>query len=78
MLFRNNRNLKDFSVDLSNAARLRDLIPPDCVYVAESGVREPRDAEMLRRIGADAALVGEALMRSPDKAAMLGKLRGGS
>ncbi|MBR4500567.1 MAG: indole-3-glycerol phosphate synthase TrpC [Clostridia bacterium] len=74
----NNRNLKDFSVDLSNAARLRDLIPPDCVYVAESGVREPRDAEMLRRIGADAALVGEALMRSPDKAAMLGKLRGGS
>ena len=74
----NNRNLKDFSVDLSNAARLRDLIPPECVYVAESGVREPRDAEMLRRIGADAALVGEALMRSPDRAGMLRKLRGGS
>ena len=74
----NNRNLKDFSVDLSNAARLRDLIPPDRVYVAESGVREPRDAEMLRVIGADAALVGEALMRSPDRAGMLRKLRGAS
>ena len=74
----NNRNLKDFSVDLSNAARLRNLIPPDCVYVAESGVREPRDAEKLREIGADAVLVGETLMRSADKAEMLRKLRGGS
>ena len=74
----NNRNLKDFSVDLSNAARLRDLIPPDCVYVAESGVREPRDTEALKTIGADAVLVGEALMRSPDKADMLRKLRGES
>lgn len=74
----NNRSLKDFSVDLSNAARLRDLIPPDRVYVAESGVREPRDTEKLRSIGADAVLVGEALMRSPDKAGTLRKLRGGS
>lgn len=73
----NNRSLKDFSVDLSNAARLRDLVPPDCVYVAESGVRGPQDTEILRRIGADAALVGEAMMLSPDKAAMLRELRGG-
>lgn len=40
----NNRNLKDFSVDFSNAARLRDLIPPSAVYVAESGVTGPADA----------------------------------
>ncbi len=73
----NNRSLKDFSVDLSNAARLRDLIPPECVYVAESGIREPRDTERLRSVGADAVLVGEALMRASDKADMLGKLRGG-
>ena len=67
----NNRNLKDFSVDFSNAARLRDRIPPECSYVAESGVRTPEDAAALRKIGADAALIGEALMR----AAMLSALR---
>ncbi len=71
----NNRNLKDFSVDFSNAARLRDLIPPDRVYVAESGVRSPEDAGVLRSIGADAVLVGEALMRAPDKGAFLRRMR---
>lgn len=67
----NNRNLKDFSVDFSNAARLRDLIPPEAVYVAESGVKGPADAAVLKSIGADAVLIGEALMRSKDKGAML-------
>lgn len=71
----NNRNLKDFSVDFSNAARLRDLIPPEAVYVAESGVKGPEDAAALRSIGADAALIGEALMRAKDKGAMLAALR---
>ena len=60
----NNRNLKDFSVDFSNAARLRDQIPPGVLYVAESGVRAPEDVSALKRIGADAVLVGEALMRA--------------
>lgn len=72
----NNRNLKDFSVDFSNAARLRDRIPPDCVYVAESGVKGPEDVERLKGIGADAALIGEALMRAEDPGIMLEKLRG--
>ena len=72
----NNRNLKDFSVDLGNAARLRDQIPAGCVYVAESGVKTPEDVDRLRRIGADAALIGEALMRSEDPAAMLRRLKG--
>ncbi len=71
----NNRNLKDFSVDLTNAQRLRDLIPPETVYVAESGVTGPEDAAALRRAGADAVLVGEAMMRAPDKAAMLARMR---
>lgn len=71
----NNRNLKDFSVDFSNAARLRDLIPPGTVYVAESGVKGPEDAHTLKAIGADAALVGEALMRAKNKGAMLAALR---
>ena len=71
----NNRNLKDFSVDFSNAARLRDLIPDECVYVAESGVSKPEDAAALGKIGADAVLMGEALMRAKDKAALLAKMR---
>lgn len=71
----NNRNLKDFSVDFSNAARLREKIPPSAVYVAESGVRGPEDAAALKKIGADAALIGEALMRAPDKGALLARMR---
>lgn len=71
----NNRNLKDFSVDFSNAARLRDRIPPGVLYVAESGLTGPADAAALKQLGADAALVGEALMRAPDKGAMLASLR---
>lgn len=71
----NNRNLKDFSVDFSNAARLRDRIPPGVLYVAESGLTGPEDAAALKRLGADAALVGEALMRAPDKGAVLASLR---
>ncbi|MDD3214779.1 MAG: indole-3-glycerol phosphate synthase TrpC [Eubacteriales bacterium] len=67
----NNRNLKDFTVDLSNAARLRSLIPPQTVFVAESGVGSPADVAALRKAGADAALIGEALMRAPDRRAML-------
>jgi indole-3-glycerol phosphate synthase len=71
----NNRNLKDFSVDFSNAARLRDRIPPQCVYVAESGVHSPEDVAALRSIGADAVLMGEVLMRSGDKGALLAAMR---
>lgn len=71
----NNRNLKDFSVDFTNAARLRELIPQSAVYVAESGVTGPEDVAALRAIGADAALMGEVLMRSRDKAALLSAMR---
>ena len=71
----NNRNLKDFSVDFSNAARLRDLIPPECVYLAESGVTGPEDAAALKRIGADAVLIGEILMRAEEKGALLKAMR---
>ncbi|MDY3619381.1 indole-3-glycerol phosphate synthase TrpC [Agathobaculum sp.] len=71
----NNRNLKDFSVDLSNAARLRANAPAGTVFVAESGVSSPEDVKALRAAGADAVLVGEYLMRSHDKEAALAKLR---
>jgi indole-3-glycerol phosphate synthase len=67
----NNRNLKDFSVDFSNAAGLRKLIPDTAVFVAESGVQSPADVAALRKIGADAVLLGEALMRAENRQGML-------
>ena len=71
----NNRNLKDFSVDFGNAARLRDLVPAECLFVAESGVTGPEDAALIRKSGADAALVGEALMRAEDRAGLIAAMR---
>ena len=71
----NNRNLKDFTVDLDNARRLRDQIPPDRLFVAESGIRTAEDAAAMRRAGADAVLVGEAFMRAPDKSAFLAAMK---
>ena len=72
----NNRNLRDFSVDTDLSRRLRALIPSDVVFVSESGVRTAEDIRKLRETGADAVLVGETLMRAPDKAAKLIELRG--
>lgn len=72
----NNRNLKDFTVDTSNSARLRELIPSDVLFVSESGVKTAEDVALLRKIGADAVLIGETLMRSPDKKVKLAELRG--
>ena len=71
----NNRNLRDFSVDTENSRRLRELIPPNVLFVSESGVKDGEDVQRLREIGADAALVGEALMRAPDKSSKLAELR---
>lgn len=72
----NNRNLRDFSVDTGNSAALRELVPPGVLFVSESGVTGAADTEKLRKIGADAVLVGEALMRASDKKAKIRELRG--
>ena len=72
----NNRNLKDFSVDTENSTRLRRLIPKEILFVSESGVRCAEDVAKLRELGADAVLIGEALMRATDKKAKLAELRG--
>lgn len=72
----NNRNLKDFSVDTENSRKLRELIPPDVLFVSESGVSCAEDVEKLQEIGTDAVLIGEALMRAEDKKARLRELRG--
>lgn len=71
----NNRNLKDFTVDTANSRRLRSLVPEGVLFVAESGVSTAEDVRALRDSGADAVLVGEALMRAPDKAAKLKELK---
>lgn len=73
----NNRNLKDFTVDLTNAVQLRQYIPEDVVFVAESGVTTPADAAGLGNVGANAVLIGEALMRSADPALFLQQIREG-
>lgn len=72
----NNRNLKDFSVDMNNAKRLRELVPPEIIFVSESGVKSVEDVQKIRELGADAVLIGEVLMRAADKTAKLAELRG--
>lgn len=72
----NNRDLKDFSVDTSNSRRIRELIPEDIIFVSESGVKAAEDIALLREAGVDAVLIGEALMKAPDKAAKLAELKG--
>lgn len=72
----NNRNLKDFTVDTENSRRLRARIPAEVLFVSESGVKTPEDVTALRDIGADAVLIGETLMRAPDKTAKLRELKG--
>lgn len=67
----NNRNLKDFSVDIGHSARLRRLAGEDTVFVSESGIRGPEDMKALYENGTDAVLIGEMLMRSPDRQAAL-------
>lgn len=71
----NNRNLKDFTVDMANSARLRKLIPAGVLFVSESGIKSAQDVRAARDSGADAVLVGETLMRSADKRAMLAELK---
>ena len=73
----NDRNLKDFTVNTDNSKKLREMIPPEVIFVSESGVKGSEDVVALREIGADAVLVGETLMRAEDKTKMLAKLRGG-
>ena len=72
----NNRNLHDFSIDTENSLRLRKQIPKNILFVSESGIRNTEDVKALRKIGADAVLIGEALMKARDKKRRLLELRG--
>lgn len=70
----NNRNLKDFSVDVNNSSRYRQMIPSDVLFVSESGIKTHKDIEVLQKNHTNAVLIGETLMRSDDKKATLEEL----
>jgi indole-3-glycerol phosphate synthase len=72
----NNRDLKTFQVDLGVTARLRPLLPAGILTVAESGIKSPQDVRALSGLNLDAALLGESLMRTPDKKRFLAELKG--
>ena len=72
----NNRNLKDFTVDIKNSIRLRALAPKEICFIAESGITSHDDIKELSEAQVNGVLIGETLMRSENKKEMLDKLRG--
>lgn len=72
----NNRNLKDFTVDVNNSIRLRKLVDDSVIFVSESGLDTAADIQRLRDNKIHAALMGESFMRSKDKVAKLAELYG--
>ena len=70
----NNRNLKDFTVDVQNSVRLRNLVQDDVIFVSESGLETPEDIQVLRDNNIGVALMGETFMRSPNKVEKLAYL----
>ena len=67
----NNRDLKTFQVDITNSVRLRKLVPADILFVSESGMKTAQDIQILRENGTNAVLIGETLMRSPEKLSLI-------
>ena len=72
----NNRNLKDFTVDVQNSVRLRNLVQDDVIFVSESGLETPEDIQVLRDNNIGVALMGETFMRSPNRVEKLAYLYG--
>ena len=72
----NNRNLKDFTVDVQNSVRLRNLVQDDVIFVSESGLETPEDIQVLRDNNIGVALMGETFMRPPNKVEKLAYLYG--
>lgn len=72
----NNRNLRDFTVDINNCINLRKLVPDDILFIGESGIKTSGDIDALRNANVNGVLIGETLMRSSNKALELKKLNG--
>ena len=73
----NNRNLNDFSVDIDNSINLRRCVSGDVIFISESGIKTPEDVARLKENNVDAVLIGETLMKSDDKKAMILELKNG-
>ena len=71
----NNRNLADFTVDINNSVNLRRLVSDDMLFISESGIKTSEDVRRLKENNVDAVLIGETLMRSNDKKAMIEELK---
>ena len=71
----NNRNLADFTVDINNSVNLRRLVSDDMLFISESGIKTSEDVRRLKENNVDAVLIGETLMRSDDKKAMILELK---
>lgn len=71
----NNRNLKDFTVDISNSISLRKYVPSDIIFVSESGIERPDQIRKLVDNNVNAVLIGETLMKSNKKAEMINELK---
>jgi indole-3-glycerol phosphate synthase len=67
----NNRDLKNFEVDITTTEKLVDEIPRDVIVVSESGIKSRQHVDRLGKTGVDAVLIGEALMREQDVGAAL-------
>ena len=65
-------------MNVGNSTNLRNFVPPEILFVAESGIKTAEDIQVLKDAGVNGVLIGETLMRSPDKAAMLAALNGGA
>lgn len=73
----NNRNLKNFNVDINNCVKLRKLVPKDIIFIGESGIKTADDINLLKQSNINAVLIGETFMRSKNKKQMLINLNGG-
>ncbi|WP_432644984.1 indole-3-glycerol phosphate synthase TrpC [Methanobrevibacter sp.] len=73
----NNRNLKDFTVDIENSINLRRCVSGDVIFISESGIKTKEDISKLKENNVDAVLIGETLMKSNDKMAMISELKNG-
>ena len=73
----NNRNLEDFTVDIENSINLRRCVGNDVIFISESGIKTKEDVARLKENDVDAVLIGETLMKSDDKKAMISELKNG-
>ena len=73
----NNRNLKDFTVDIENSINLRRRVSGDVIFISESGIKTHHDVTRLKENNVDAVLIGETLIKSDDKMAMILELKNG-